>query len=216
MGLWGGSALGILFGYRPPARKTYYDHLSFMQKVFAVDLVGNGLLIAGATLVIAGLNLGGNPYPCTGVRTLAPLVIGIFCLVAFAIYERWGTKTGVLRHDLFRGGEHEGRAFAVLCILSLLEGTLFFSIVIWYPVLLSSYEMTWCDRAADSLCRTSAVYEPDPLLQAIRLLPGYAPAVLATLLFGYFNSNQNDQGAAGHSVSDLDGWPHWSGVRTAW
>lgn len=135
MGLWGGSALGILFGYRPPVRKTYYDHLSFMQKVFALDLVGNGLLIAGAPLVIAGLNLGGNPYPWTSARTLAPLIVGIVCMITFAVYESWGTKTGVLHHDLFRGGKHVGGAFAILCILFFLEGAMFFSIAIWYPVL---------------------------------------------------------------------------------
>ena len=32
------------------------------------------------------------------------------------------------------------------------------------------------------------MYEPDPLLQAVRLLPGYAPAAFTTLLFGYVSS----------------------------
>lgn len=84
---WGATALGIFFGYNPPKRHTRYDSLSIYQKLGRLDLPGCGLLTAGLTLLITGLNFGGGLFSWTAPQTLAPLIVGIAALICFGIYE---------------------------------------------------------------------------------------------------------------------------------
>lgn len=135
MGLWGLTAVGIFVGYRPPKRHTRLDHLSFVQKLSHLDLPGFGLLTTGLTLFLVGLNLGGGLYAWTNVRVLSTLIIGLVVLVSFGIYEWKGTKTGILNHELFRGGKSAGRTFAICISLMFVEGIMLFSYIIFYPVM---------------------------------------------------------------------------------
>jgi hypothetical protein len=114
MALWGVTAIGIFVGYRPPKRHTRLDHLSFWQKLSQLDLPGGGLLTVGLTLFLTGLNLGGSLFSWTNARVLATLITGIIILISFGLYEWKGTKTGILNHELFRGGKAAGRTFASL------------------------------------------------------------------------------------------------------
>lgn len=135
MALWGVTALGIFVGYRPPKRHTRLDHLSFLQKIARLDLPGCGLLTSGLTLFLVGLNLGGGVFVWASVQVLAPLIIGIAILIAFGMYEWKLNKTGILHHDLFRGGKDRGRTFAICIGLIFIEGILLFSYIIFYPTL---------------------------------------------------------------------------------
>lgn len=135
MALWGFTAVGIFVGYRPPKRHTRLDHLSFVQKLSHLDLPGFGLLTTGLTLFLVGLNLGGGLYAWTNVRVLSTLIIGLVVLVSFGIYEWKGTKTGILNHELFRGGKSAGRTFAICISLMFVEGIMLFSYIIFYPVM---------------------------------------------------------------------------------
>lgn len=135
MALWGATAIGIFVGYRPPKRHTRLDHLSFLQKLGRLDLPGCGLLTTGLTLFLTGLNLGGGIFTWTSAPVLATLIIGIVILIAFGVYEWKFTMTGILHHDLFRGGKDGGRTFAICVGLIFIEGILLFAYVIFYPVL---------------------------------------------------------------------------------
>ena len=135
MGLWVLAIMCIVVGYRPPARHTKYDHLSWSQKLTRLDLIGSALLTAGLTLFLVGVSLGGGLYDWTSVKVLAPLVTGLVAMVIFCLYEWKGTDTGLLHHDLFRGGPGKGRTFAVLLALMFIEGILMFAFVIFYPIL---------------------------------------------------------------------------------
>jgi len=135
MALWGLTTIGIFFGYRPPKRHTRLDHLSLFDKIKALDLIGFALLTAGLTLFLTGLNLGGGLYTWTDAQTLGTLVSGIVILICFAIFEWKGTKTGILHHDLFKGGKEQGRTFALCAGLLFIEGIMLFSVIIFYPVL---------------------------------------------------------------------------------
>ena len=127
--------MGIFFGYRPPKRHTRLDHLSFWQKLGQLDLTGCGLLTTGLTLFLTGLNLGGEMFSWTNARVLATLITGIIILLSFGVYEWKATKTGILNHDLFRGGKAAGRTFAICVCLIFIEGIMLFSYIIFYPVL---------------------------------------------------------------------------------
>lgn len=135
MGLWGLTAIGIFAGYRPPKRHTRLDHLSFWQKLAHLDLIGFGLLTTGLTLFLTGLNLGGGLFPWTNARPIALIVVGLVILIGFGVYEWKGTKTGILNHELFKGGKAAGRTFAICISLIFIEGILLFSYIIFYPVL---------------------------------------------------------------------------------
>ena len=135
MALWGVTAICIFVGYRPPKRHTRLDHLSVWQKIRHLDLSGFGLLTSGLTLLLVGLNLGGNLYTWTDARVLATIIIGLIILIGFGAYEWKGTKTGILHHDLFRGGKAEGRTFAICIGLIFMEGIVGFAFIVYYPIL---------------------------------------------------------------------------------
>ncbi|CAG9993191.1 unnamed protein product [Clonostachys byssicola] len=169
MALWGMTAIGIFFGYRPPKRHTQLDHLSFWQKLGHLDLPGFGLLTAGITLFLVALNLGGGLFPWTNARVLSLLVIGLVTLVGFGVYEWKGTKTGILHHDLFRGGKAAGRTFSICVVLMMIEGIMLFSYVIFYPVV------------------TAILFEQDPFLLTVRGLPFWVVSGLSTAGWGYWS-----------------------------
>lgn len=135
MALWGLTAVGIFIGYRPPKRHTRLDHLTFVQKLGHLDLPGFGLLTTGLTLFLVGLNLGGGLYAWADARVISTLIIGFVILIGFGIYEWKGTKTGIMNHELFRGGKSAGRTFAICISLMFVEGIMLFSYIIFYPVM---------------------------------------------------------------------------------
>lgn len=135
MGFWGLTAIGLFIGYRPPKRHTRLDHLSFWQKLGRLDLPGTGLLTAGLTIFLTGLNLGGGIFGWSSAPVLATLIVGLVVMIAFGLYEWRLTKTGILHHDLFSGGKNRGRTFTICLGLIFVEGVLMFAYTIYYPTL---------------------------------------------------------------------------------
>lgn len=135
MALWGLTAIGIFVGYRPPKRHTQLDHLSFFQKLRHLDLPGFALLTIGLSLFLTGLNLGGGLFAWSNGRVLGTLISGLVILLGFGIYEWKGTTTGILNHELFRGGKAAGQTFGLCVALIFIEGILLFSYIIFYPVM---------------------------------------------------------------------------------
>lgn len=135
MALWGVTAIGIFFGYRPPKRYTRFDHLSIWKKIGTLDLLGCGLITVGLTLLLTGLNLGGGLYAWTDARTLSTLVVGVVFCICFGIFEWKGTSSGILHHDLFRNGKANARTFTICCALFGIEAILMFAFTIFYPIL---------------------------------------------------------------------------------
>ncbi|OOQ84512.1 putative siderophore iron transporter [Penicillium brasilianum] len=167
MALWAVIALGIAIGYKPPKRHTLLDHLSLWQKLGRLDLPGSGLLTVGLTLFLVGLNLGGGANPWIAAKVLGPLVIGICVLIAFAVYEWKVTSTGILHHELFRGGRNRGQTFSMLVSLIFIEAILLFTYVLFYPQL------------------TEDLFVTDPLAVVVRLLPFWIACAISTVIYGY-------------------------------
>ncbi|KAK5049302.1 hypothetical protein LTR84_004231 [Exophiala bonariae] len=170
MGLWGAIALGLLIGYKPAKRHTRLDHLSRWQKITALDLPGSALLTTGLTSFLTGLNLGGSLYPWTNARVLTTLILGALILVAFGVYESFGTSSGILHHDLFAGGKTQGRTFSICVSLIFIEGVLLFSYVIFYPTL------------------TTSLFETDPLRLVGRQQPFWVCGAVSTVFWGYWST----------------------------
>ncbi|KAL3483021.1 major facilitator superfamily domain-containing protein [Aspergillus germanicus] len=172
MALWGATALGLLFGYHPTKRHTALDHLTLREKLARIDLVGFFLLSAGIALFLTGLNLGGGIYAWSSPAVLATLIVGLVLLVVFGVYEWRFTSTGILHHDLFRGGEKRGRTFSICIGLIFIEGILLFAYVIFYPVIIST------------------LFETDPFLQSVRQLPYWIAAAAGTILYGAWSTKR--------------------------
>lgn len=111
------------------------DHLTFLEKLHRLDFLGSGLLVVSLTFLLTGINLSGSLFTWGDAPVLATLIIGIVTLVTFVVYEWKFTSTGILNHDLFRGGKDRGRTFAICLGLIFIEGIILFSYVIFYPVL---------------------------------------------------------------------------------
>ena len=193
MGLWGAAAVGISAAYRPPNRHTRLDHLSFWQRSSHLDFPGIFLLTVGLTLFLIGLNLGGGLYAWTNGSVLVTLVLGIAIIVSFGVYEWKGTKTGILHHDLFRGGAGAGRTIALCIALIFVEGILLFAFVIFYPILYVCNPIKRRGSTTDlGLCRTTTLYELNPFLSVARQMPFWVCALLTTGIWGYFSTRFPD------------------------
>ncbi|OAG10688.1 MFS general substrate transporter [Paraphaeosphaeria sporulosa] len=81
----------ILYGvfYFPPTfhQKHGKDHVSKFLRTF--DWGGLFLYTAGLVLFILGLSSGDTLYPWVDARVLAPLIIGVLCLIALFVYESY-------------------------------------------------------------------------------------------------------------------------------
>lgn len=92
--LHGATCLGLVLLYHP-AKKSNSPRLSLKQYILAVDPVGSGLFIVGATLTLLAFDWLGGSYQASDVHFIAPLTIGLVGLLAFSLY---GTKP--LTHEL--------------------------------------------------------------------------------------------------------------------
>ncbi|KAK0118533.1 hypothetical protein ONS96_011629 [Cadophora gregata f. sp. sojae] len=170
MALWGACTLSLFFGYKPPKRHSRLDHLSFFQKLARLDLPGCALFTAGLTLLLVGMNLGSSLYEWNDAPVLATIVVGCVTLLSFGLYEWKFMKTGIIHHDLFRGGKSQGRSLAVFLCLIFIEGIVLFGYMIFYPVI------------------TSALFETDPFLQVARSQPAWICGMLSTAIYGLLST----------------------------
>ncbi|KAI0637536.1 iron permease [Trametes polyzona] len=60
---------------------------SVWEKLARVDWIGNILMAAGTTLALLGLTWGGIHYPWDSAHVLVPLVLGLFLMGLFFVYE---------------------------------------------------------------------------------------------------------------------------------
>ncbi|KAJ9602510.1 hypothetical protein H2200_013053 [Cladophialophora chaetospira] len=166
-GLWGATAICLFIGYRPPKRHTRLEQLPLRQKFVQLDLPGFFLLTIGLTLFLTGLGLGGGSYGWKSAITLSTLIIGGVIFIGFCIFEWKGTKTGILHHDLFRGGSANGRTFAIMLFVIFAEGVMIFSYIAFYPVM------------------TTILFDSDPLVIVARSMPLWVAVILTVPIYGF-------------------------------
>ncbi|OWY42097.1 hypothetical protein AA0119_g4864 [Alternaria tenuissima] len=170
-GLWAFSAVGILIGYSPPKRTM--DGSTFHSNLRHIDWIGSVTLTAAITLFCAGFNFQ-STYGWSSGRFLGPLISGFVAFVAFGLYETYGTKTGIIPHELFNGNRKYGWAVLNFAILFFIEGLTFFAIITFYPAM------------------TSALFTSNPIQIAVRQLPFYCLIGGVTLIYGWASSYFRD------------------------
>ncbi|TVY37231.1 Trichothecene efflux pump [Lachnellula subtilissima] len=116
--------IGLLVFYHP--KRTSDSPRMSLKKVFwACDPIGSFLFISGATLALVALDWAGGVYPWHDKHVVAPLVIGVVTLLAFAVYERKGRDDGLVAHVFFKSGPN----FALSVFAFFVEGWIFYSAV---------------------------------------------------------------------------------------
>ncbi|TVY13023.1 Trichothecene efflux pump TRI12 [Lachnellula arida] len=115
---------GLLVFYHPK-REAGSRKMSWGEVGWACDPIGSFLFIGGATLALVALDWAGGVYPWHDRHVVAPLVIGIATLVAFAVYEWKGRDDGLVAHVFFKSGPN----FALSVFAFAVEGWIFYSAV---------------------------------------------------------------------------------------
>lgn len=68
-------------------------------------------------------------YPWASAHTLTPLIVGIFLLVSFVAWERWGTTSPMVPRHLSKAP----RTMALTMVITFISGANFFSVLMLWP-----------------------------------------------------------------------------------
>lgn len=83
----GASLVGIVAFYFPPTFKMKHHDASLWTLIKNMDYGGVFLYTAGLLLLLMGLSWGDTLHPWKSAAVIAPIVVGILCLVALGFYE---------------------------------------------------------------------------------------------------------------------------------
>lgn len=116
-GLWNLIGLvGLVFCYHPPPRHNV-DNLTTKDILTRIDYMGAFLSIAGVTLFLVGLQAGGYPYSWTSGKVLGPLIVGIFLIIGFFLWEFYGPhEYPMLPREIFAGQRVVALAYVIVFV----------------------------------------------------------------------------------------------------
>ena len=92
------------------------DGLSTGQILAQIDWMGAFISIAGVTLFLVGLQAGGYQYAWTDGRAIGPLVVGILLILAFPVWELFGTSKPMVPKEIFQGQRLIALAYLIVFI----------------------------------------------------------------------------------------------------
>jgi MFS family permease len=167
----GGFSLIVMFLF---LRVSYRDDMSFANKVKRIDIVGNGILIAGTVAILYSLTYAGKIYSWSSWHTLVPLLLGFLILALFVAFEASGiVPEPVLPMRLFTH-----RTSIIVIINTFLNSIIYFWYLFFLPVYFQAVALYSPSRTGYSL-----------LPQAIAGLPGAMVAAIS--LSRWANSSQS-------------------------
>ncbi|KAI1738621.1 major facilitator superfamily domain-containing protein [Xylaria scruposa] len=150
----GGAALLAHFIF---LRVKYDRETSIWIRLKRIDYIGNAILIASVVAVLLALSRGGTLYPWSSFRILVPLLLGIFGLVVFHVYEGlpWVRDSPTLPERIFKS-----RTTAAALGIAFIHFLLLFWVIYFLPIYFQ------------------AVLEQSPTLSGVDLLPTVILSVL--------------------------------------
>ncbi|KAJ4291343.1 hypothetical protein N0V88_006351 [Collariella sp. IMI 366227] len=109
------------------------EKTSLASKLARVDWVGGFLFIAGLTSFLIGLSWAGVQFAWNSAQTIAPIILGIFGIVASMFWERYGAREPFLRPSLF----YSASALATYAC-ALFQGFILFCALYYVPFYFTS------------------------------------------------------------------------------
>ncbi|KAJ7636318.1 iron permease [Roridomyces roridus] len=139
---------------------------SVRRKLAKVDWIGNFVIVLGTALAILGLTWGGVRYPWSSVQVVAPLIVGLFVLVAGGLYEAKVATSPTVPPDIVGN-----RTSLVGLLTTAVHGITSISLIYYLPVFFQA-----CFGA--SPIRSSVDFLPGSLITApTSLIAGIAVSV---------------------------------------
>lgn len=120
--------------YHPPTFQEKHQTQSKMEVVKNFDYIGATALLVGVTLVVIGLNWGGNLYTWDNAHTVATIVVGGVVLVVFL--PIW-SLSGIPK-DPFLPKRIFTRGWTVSCLSSSVGATVYYSFTIIWPSMVTN------------------------------------------------------------------------------
>lgn len=84
-GFFAATVIGLAAFYHPK-KESDFPRMNWKKVVWACDPIGSFLFIVATTLTLLALDWAGGVYPWHDAHVVAPLTIGLVCLVGFCVY----------------------------------------------------------------------------------------------------------------------------------
>lgn len=117
--VYGVTALLVLAFYHPPPTGLRRQETRVGKHLGQVDFVGILVFTGSLAALIIALTWGGTTYAWNSKQVMASLIVGCVGLVAFGLYEAFGTSEGIFDHRLF-----VNRNFPILLFVCAVDGML--------------------------------------------------------------------------------------------
>ncbi|KAM7193007.1 Major facilitator superfamily domain containing protein, partial [Rhypophila sp. PSN 637] len=158
----GGLSMVIMFFFLRVKRASDQP---LSKQLRRIDIVGNGILMAGTTSILYALTYAGTIYAWSSWHTLVPLVLGFFALGLFVAFEASGwASEPVMPTRLFK----HRTSIVVLCN-TFLNTTIYFWYLYFLAVYFQAVALYSPSRAGYSLLPQALTGAPGAMLAAIAL-----------------------------------------------
>lgn len=160
--IYGATSVLVLVFYHPPPTGLRRQDRRVGKHLSEVDFIGIIIFAGSLAALIIALTWGGTTYAWNSKQVVASLVVGCVGLLAFGLYEAFGTSVGMFDHRLF-----VNRNFPILLFVCAVDGMLLLGV----NVLFSQ--------------QIAIVFTQDTLKVAADLMPYLALSAFGCLPAGY-------------------------------
>ncbi|KAI3324649.1 fungal trichothecene efflux pump [Xylariaceae sp. AK1471] len=119
----------LFFFYHPPTFDLLHERKTKRQILKQLDYVGTFLWIAGLTLFLIGISVGGTIYPWKSATTLSTIVIGAVLLIILFVYESYAN----LEYPAIPVKFFRNRGFISLVACATVATMFYYSAVLLWP-----------------------------------------------------------------------------------
>ncbi|KIY03036.1 uncharacterized protein Z520_01502 [Fonsecaea multimorphosa CBS 102226] len=172
--MWNGIWWIVLFVVYFPESQTRAKGMAAKAILKKIDYVGGVLSIMGLTLILVALQAGGYSHPWKSAFVIAQLIIGVFLIAAFVIWEWKICKDPMVPHEMFSGQRIVAMAYGIAFI----AGMNFYAMLNFFPLVYST------------------VFDPNPVHVGLRgIAPGLSTtfgAVVANAALSWFKGHNRE------------------------
>ncbi|KAI0409938.1 fungal trichothecene efflux pump [Xylaria palmicola] len=119
----------LFFFYHPPTFDLLHERKTKRQILQQLDYVGSFLWIAGLTLFLIGISVGGTVYPWKSATTLSTIVVGGVLLIILFVYESYAN----LEYPAIPVKFFRNRGFISLVACATVATMFYYSAVLLWP-----------------------------------------------------------------------------------